>query len=456
MATAAALILFARVGEAAFPDGRGGGQLVGGSVAPVCAEELFCLIDRLGAARCLTPAGTWPRVHSKLAQIVVTGTQLVGLSVKGVPYYYDTADGGLPFEDEKWRRLNDAHAYCHIAASDANLWALDLDGFVFYRETTWSPDEPWKSAPSSSPLNQISSSGDDLFGVDRAGDAWRLRGGYKTGQWTKISGNRAGKLTYISAMGDHAFGVYVDEQGQSSAWYRDCRDSGSASASSNWVKVADSLGKNRSSIDGMIAASKCGGLVMAPDGDSFYTFTTSKEGALFYRFVYCIHPAAGDWALLPQAEKLRFKPLGEPASHDLLEERTVSLAKNTTVATVQTHPYFRLSFDLNLQAIVQGAWSSIVHFSIGPDSVRVPAVWLKPSTSVLVASLDSTAEKNVVCDTQTPLEFERYQKVTVENSQRSQLPEAAESVWLVTKAEQVGTVARPIRSCLQVCLLLQR
>ena len=88
------------------------------------------------------PSWDMARVHSKLAQIVVTGTQLVGLSVKGVPYYYDTADGGLPFEDEKWRRLNDAHAYCHIAASDANLWALDLDGFVFYRETTWSPDEP--------------------------------------------------------------------------------------------------------------------------------------------------------------------------------------------------------------------------------------------------------------------------------------------------------------------------
>ena len=44
----------------------------------------------------------------------------------------------------------------------------------------------------------------------------------------------------------------------------------------------------------------------------------------------------------------------------------------------------------------------------------------------------------------------------VQREQRSQLPEAAESVWLVTKAEQVGTVARPIRSCLQVCLLLQR
>ena len=364
------------------PDGGGGGTLVNGSVAPVCAQESLCMIDSMSQALCLTPSGTWTPIHSSgsLFRIHVVNSKAYAIDENGALHVGELSRG-LPQTSSDWTSvaMQGAGLLKFVAATSARIWGLARDGSLAYRSATTALDGPWTSAALPKTLHHIHASNSTLWGVDPDGKAWRMW----DSEWEDVSGSYTGSFASVSAHRGHLFAVRQD----GTALYRYTNES--ETPGKVWVDVPDGLDHNRDGfnngvtdrqssfedcksmcrarsdctaahycaagsgartgecwlaktwssegrsagcaevqnaylttetagrwlpmpglcegapLDYPIFTSRCGGHIGGPGvEDSFYVFVVGKgHGKLCYRFVYGVHPSAGEWHLLPQARE---------------------------------------------------------------------------------------------------------------------------------------------------------
>lgn len=401
------------------------GTLVDSALVPICTEEPFCLIRESGAAECLDVSGDFIIVHPGLAQISVDGTTLAAVDDSGATWIYTRQGGTLPCASEQWTRLNETKktVMAQVTVTKLDIFGVDIDGRLLHRTLAMKPEADWAAVSTPDDLKSRKIIGVDssscadavcVYVTDSTSCAWRLvaEDGAGSGEWADISADMANRLSAVTAQGDIVFGVSRSAGSSGSdvtAWFRDLSVDATCG---DWVEVDPRPGKRP--LTGCIVMSRCGGVSVSPDAKSFYVFATDSRGVLYYRFVYALHPSAGSWLPLPQAEGKVWRPAGEAADHDMLDGRAHALAKNYKVATLDTtYRHFRVQFDLTVTRNA-GGWASIVHFTTGSNNRRIPALWLAPGTTKLVASMDQKHLPNVVCDTHTSLTPNQRAEVSLE------------------------------------------
>eukprot|EP00466_Bigelowiella_natans_P018913 jgi/Bigna1/90167/estExt_fgenesh1_pg.C_640032 len=100
-----------------------------------------------------------------------------------------------------------------------------------------------------------------------------------------------------------------------------------------------------------------------------------------------------------------------------LADKMVPIRKGELLGYMDTTSSFKLSFDVQIDSIVDSGFASILHLTLGVDNgalgSRIPGVWLKPGTTQLYIRSGTTMEHDVGCDIHANHALELGKKHTI-------------------------------------------
>ena len=284
-----------------------GGRLLNGTVVPVCVDEPLCLVSVRFNAWCLREDQKWVAVRGGVVHISVHRSYFWVVDRVTRHLFYADRIADDPAKT-KWKLVDPepktADRIIISSALKAKLFAVSWEQTLKSRGVlgTW-------SALDSPSVVSVSADEDVLWVVTNESEACVRDttgplGAASPSDWKCFPGR---KITHINARGGHAFAVHMEADGNDGEIF--FKKGGEPAG---WAPIEGDMGGD--SIAGGVLTSLCGGTSESGGArgamESFYAFAVNRQGRLYYRFVYALHPGVGQWQ--PILTTQTWRPIDTP------------------------------------------------------------------------------------------------------------------------------------------------